>query len=74
MNNKCYNTYIENCMLCVVWEGNTIPKYNLLNKKINLKLKKEYIKILKNIFQKNDNMETDTLPNKETKPPSCVNF
>ena len=66
-DNKCYNTSIEKCMMCVVWDGNTFSKYNLLNNKINFKLNKEYIKILKNIFKKNGNMETDTQPNKETK-------
>jgi len=44
---------IFECMLCVCWKENTIPKYNFHTKnKLNLKLQGAFLSILKKIFNK----------------------
>ena len=46
----CGLSDIMKCMICVCWEGNTVNKDRFLDYKINMKIRDDSLKILKNIF------------------------
>ena len=53
---KCGETNIEYCMVCVVWDKNTVNKDIYTQDAINVKLDKISLKLLKKIFE-TSNME-----------------
>tara|TARA_Y100000996_G_C22302955_1_gene552938 strand:- start:146 stop:712 length:567 start_codon:yes stop_codon:yes gene_type:complete len=74
-NKNCGETMIEHCMVCVIWDKNTINKDIFTQYAIDAKLDETSLKLLKKIYgiYKIEEMESETMKNKTMKNKTMKN-